>query len=143
MRTCKHLKELLGEAYEIARTAIDKSSKPASKPSSSTPGTSKSKSKPASSSKSDSRVTRSRKRKAPEEDELAEEEEDEKPAPDTHKDTKDEKPAKNDTPVVAGDELAEISGVKPKTYMRDGEEREFKSLTRYVPRLLSSYDSRP
>ncbi|KAF8600119.1 DNA ligase/mRNA capping enzyme [Ceratobasidium sp. AG-I] len=129
VRTCKHLKELLGEAYEIARTTIDKASKPASKPSSTAPGTSKSKAKPASSSKPDSRVTRARKRKAPDEDELAEEEEDEKPTPDTVKAVKDEKPAQSDTPVVAGDELAEISGVKPKTYMRDGEEREVKSLT--------------
>ena len=80
----------------------------------------------------DSRTTRSRKRKAPDEDELAEDKEDEKTSSDTAKDTENDSPAQNGTPAVAGDELAEIGGVKPKTYMPDGEEREVKSLTRYV-----------
>lgn len=141
VRTCKHLKELLGEAYELARTTIGKASKPASKPASSAARTSRSRAKPASTSKPDSRTTRSRKRKAPDDDDLEEEEEEEeKPSASTPKDVKDEKPAQKDAPAVAGDELAEISGIKPKTYLKDGEEREFKSLTRYVRSCRLPYD---
>lgn len=131
VRTCKHLKELLGETYEIARIAIDKATKSASKPSTSASGTLKSRVKPASTSKLGPRTTRSGKRKALDEDELPEDD-DEKPSTDTSKDAKNQKPTQNDTSVVAGDELAQISGIEPKTYLRDGEEREVKSLTRYV-----------
>ncbi|CAE6527175.1 unnamed protein product [Rhizoctonia solani] len=130
VRTCKHLKELLGEAYEIARTSTDK---PASKPTNKTRGAKKTDSAPNSNysapSRQSTRSTRSNKRKAPDEDEPAddpEEQDEESPKTPADKDTMDTKP---DSPPVDGDELAEISGIKPKVYMRDGEEREAKSQT--------------
>jgi DNA ligase-1 len=107
--------------------------KPPSKAPSSTAVVTRSRSKPPSISKPQPGNTRSRKRKTSEDEELAEEEEEEKDAPaNTPKDSNDAKPAQKDTQAPPDDELAEIGGVKPKMYMRDGEEREFKSMTRYV-----------
>ncbi|KAH7338308.1 hypothetical protein B0J17DRAFT_661935 [Rhizoctonia solani] len=133
VRTCKHLKELLGDAYEIARTSAGK---PASK---STNKTQKAKktdlapsSQPSASSKQSTRSTRSNKRKAPDDDEPADDQEkcdNGKASPEVSIDDKDAMDTKLDTPPTDGDELAEIGGIKPKVYMRDGEEREAKSQT--------------
>ncbi|KAG9084877.1 hypothetical protein FRC06_003853, partial [Ceratobasidium sp. 370] len=122
VRTCKHLKELLGEAYELARTTIAKAAaKPPSKPSS----TSHSKSQSPGSSKPQSNDTRSKKRKASEGEEN---DEADKPAS-TSKDNKDPPPVQKDSKAPADDELAKIDGIKPKTYLKDGDEQEVKSLT--------------
>ncbi|CAE7088844.1 unnamed protein product [Rhizoctonia solani] len=116
VRSCKHLKELLGEAYETARTSADKAG---------------SKNKPQRAKKTDTapapsrqstRSTRSNKRKAPEEE--GEDDKDETSEASENKDAADVKP---DAP--SDDDLAEIDGIKPKVYMRDGDEREAKSQT--------------
>ncbi|KAG8744002.1 hypothetical protein FRC10_010981 [Ceratobasidium sp. 414] len=121
VRTCKHLKELLGEAYELARTAITKAAtKPSSKATSST---SRPKNKPSGSSEPQSDDGRSKKRKTPDEDDEAD-----KPSS-TSKDSKDPTPAQTDSKAPAGDELAEIDGIKPKTYLKDGDEQDVNSLT--------------
>ncbi|QRV78606.1 ATP-dependent DNA ligase [Ceratobasidium sp. AG-Ba] len=120
VRTCKHLKELLGEAYELARTTSAVAvSKPAGKATTST-------SKSAKEAKSQSSGTRSRKRKAPEDDE---EEQEQKPASSSKDDEESKSAQKNSAQPPADDELAEINGVKPKTYLKDGEEQEAKSQT--------------
>ncbi|KAG9104665.1 hypothetical protein FRC07_009757, partial [Ceratobasidium sp. 392] len=130
VRTCKHLKELLGEAYELARIALT-TTKP---PNKATTSKSHSKSESSNNSRPHSRNTRSRKRKASDEDEDANKDEDEadKPASTASKDDKDDKddkPAQPDSKIPDGDDLAEIDGIKPNAYLKDGEEQEVKSLT--------------
>ncbi|KAG8731647.1 hypothetical protein FRC11_003089 [Ceratobasidium sp. 423] len=69
VRTCKHLKELLGEAYEIARTSADKA---APKPINKAQRAKKTDSAPSinsSASRQSARSMRSNKRKAPDDDE--------------------------------------------------------------------------
>ncbi|KAG9094737.1 hypothetical protein FS749_011933 [Ceratobasidium sp. UAMH 11750] len=122
VRTCKHLKELLGEAYELARTAITKVTKPPSKAAGST---SHPKSKPSGGSEPQSSDTRSKKRKASDDDE---DDEADKPSS-VSKDGKVSTPAQKDGKAPADDELAEIDGIKPKTYLKDGDEQDVKSLT--------------
>lgn len=114
VRSCKHLKSLLGEEYEEARTQANtheddeapktkppsKSSKPASKASAKPPSTKK----PASSKKTKDEEAPS----VEKEDTINEEEEEESSPP-------------------GGDELAEINGLKPKVYMKDGETQDVKS----------------
>ncbi|KAG8766756.1 hypothetical protein FRC12_006673 [Ceratobasidium sp. 428] len=127
VRTCKHLKELLGEAYELARIALT-GSKLSSKATSSK---SDSKDKPSNDSKPQSKDTRSKKRKASEdehEDADADEDKVDKPAS-TSKANEDSDPAQTDNKPSTDDELAEIDGIKPKTYLKDGDEQEVKSLT--------------
>ncbi|KAJ1305172.1 hypothetical protein OPQ81_000203 [Rhizoctonia solani] len=132
LRTCKHLKELLGEAYEIARTLTDKA---IPKPSSKAQRTNKTDSAPSSKSSAPSRQstrsTRSNKRKAPDDDEPAKDEEQnqDKRSPEASAGDEDAMDIKSDIPPPDYDELAEINGIKPKVYMRDGEEREAKSQT--------------
>lgn len=117
VRSCKHLKSLLGEEYEEARTQANtheddeapktkppsKSSKPASKASAKPPSTKK----PASSKKTKDEEAPS----VEKEDTINEEEEEESSPP-------------------GGDELAEINGLKPKVYMKDGETQDVKSQSR-------------
>ncbi|KAG8790304.1 hypothetical protein FRC12_012216 [Ceratobasidium sp. 428] len=122
VRTCKHLKELLGEAYELARIALT-GSKPSSKATSSK---SDSKGKPSNDSKPQPKDTRSKKRKASE-DEDEDKDKVDKPAS-TSKANEDSEPAQTDNKSPT-DELAEIDGIKPKTYLKDGDEQEVKSLT--------------
>ncbi|CEL62034.1 DNA ligase (ATP) [Rhizoctonia solani AG-1 IB] len=129
VRTCKHLKELLGEAYETERTSSDK---PASKPTGKARGTKKVKSAPDSTtsapSRQSTRSTRSIKRKAPDDEEPVEDQKDEG-EPEASTDEKEAMDFKPDTAAVDGDELAQINGIKPNVYMRDGEERDAKSQT--------------
>jgi DNA ligase-1 len=70
--------------------------------------------------------------KSPEEDEDADmkvEEEDQDTGADARAQDVD-KAEEFDTASDGGDELAEIDGIKPAVYMKDGEEREVGSLTR-------------
>ncbi|CAE6454620.1 unnamed protein product [Rhizoctonia solani] len=131
VRTCKHLKELLGDAYEVARTS---SEKPVAKPTDKTRGTKKAGSPPdiksSAPSRQSTRSTRSSKRKAPDDEEpIEDQEKNDEDEPEASTDDKDVMDAKPDTPAVDRDELAEINGIKPKVYMRDGEERDAKSQT--------------
>ncbi|EIN04603.1 hypothetical protein PUNSTDRAFT_92533 [Punctularia strigosozonata HHB-11173 SS5] len=140
-RTCKHLRATLGDAYEDARiarkqaqgapgvTGAPDASKVTSKPASkSGKPASLSKTKPQSVASS-SRATRESNREAIQEEE-AEDAEDEIKEEDEVDEVEeveeDEKP--NDSPGLA-DELACINGVRPKVYMKDGDEREEKSMT--------------
>ncbi|KAH8824214.1 DNA ligase [Flagelloscypha sp. PMI_526] len=143
-RTCKHLKELLGDKYEAARLALKDAG-------TDNAGSSQSKA-PVSKSK-----TPSKKRKKVDEDEDEDdaEEEDEKPAKKTRKNAADTKPTstrsargkktaepepgpesepkeedvemEDSAEVDASDELAIIDGNKPKVYMKDGDTREVSS----------------
>jgi DNA ligase-1 len=122
----------LGEAYEIARTTGNKvSSKWTNKGESSGKGTSAPNTKYSRVHKQWIRGGLSQKRKAPD-DEPAEEADDDNSPEVASDSTKDDTSAQSDSAIPGDDELAEINGVKPKTYMRDGEEREAKSMTRYV-----------
>jgi DNA ligase-1 len=124
------LKELLGEVYETERTSSDK---PASKPTGKARGTKKVRSAPDSTksapSRESTRSTRSIKRKAPDDEEPIEDQKDEG-EPEASTDEKEAMDVKPDTAAVDDDELAEINGIKPNVYMRDGEERDAKSQTR-------------
>ncbi|CAE6496788.1 unnamed protein product [Rhizoctonia solani] len=133
VRTCKHLKELLGEAYEIARTsATNAASKSTNKNQKSKKTDSAPGSQASAPSRQSTRSTRSNKRKAPDEDESAggqEEHDKDEASPEVSADGNGAMDTKLETPPKDGDELAEIDGIKPKVYMRDGEEREAKSQT--------------
>ncbi|KAB5590871.1 ATP-dependent DNA ligase [Ceratobasidium theobromae] len=144
VRTCKHLKELLGEAYELARTTLTKdSAKPANPAQNTRNRTSRPSSKTSNTHSKSSRHPRAEKRKAPDEevdqeaDEGAEDEGSSKTTSDTPKDSAT---PQSGAATPSGDELAEISGVKPKTYLADGDSHDVKSLTRYDLNLLSPID---
>ncbi|CUA73313.1 DNA ligase (ATP) [Rhizoctonia solani] len=132
IRTCKHLNELLGEAYETARTSADKAAPKPSNKGQRAKKTLSSSGNSAARSMQSTRSTRSNKRKAPDDDEPADDQgecdQDEGSSEKSAKEkgTVDIKP---DASPSDSDELAEIGGIKPKVYMRDGEEREAKSQT--------------
>ncbi|KAF8747479.1 DNA ligase, partial [Rhizoctonia solani] len=129
LRTCKHLKELLGDAYEVARTS---SNKPAPKPADRTQSTKKASLPPSSNSSapsgSSTRSTHASKRKYSD-DEPTEDQKNDEDVPKASADNEDAANINPHTPATDVDDLAEINGIKPKVYMRDGEEREAKSQT--------------
>ncbi|KAJ6466915.1 hypothetical protein C8R45DRAFT_838778 [Mycena sanguinolenta] len=138
-RTCKHLREILGDEYETARLKLknpkeDEDVKPpkksAAKPASKAKGKKKQESededdaededvKPAKTSaiKPASKAKGKKKQESDEEDDAAEDDEDED----------DAQPSAG--PSNSSDPLAKIDGHKPKVYLADGEEREVKSMT--------------
>ncbi|EUC59263.1 ATP-dependent DNA ligase domain protein [Rhizoctonia solani AG-3 Rhs1AP] len=130
VRTCKHLKELLGEAYETARTLVDTTaSKPTNKAQRHTKVASTLSNKTSAPSK---QSTRSNKRKACDDDEPThgqEEHDKDQQSSEASAEDKDAIDVQPDAQPLDGDELAEIDGIKPKVYMCDGEEREAKSQT--------------
>ncbi|KAL0060661.1 hypothetical protein AAF712_012538 [Marasmius tenuissimus] len=142
-RTCKHLQGLLGEAYEEARIKYktaqgesadvkpSSSKKPASttKPASTKPASKKADTKPASKKadtkpQSKSQTNSKGKRKREEVEEVIEEEEEAKA-----EEEEDGMDTAEDGAAIGEDELASINGIKPKVYLKDGEETEVKSQT--------------
>ncbi|EAU82651.2 DNA ligase [Coprinopsis cinerea okayama7 len=128
-RTCKHLQSLLGEEYEAARLQLKGGQKSsASKPPSKKPASKRSvkadseaekpasKTKQAPASKGSARVKKELE-EVKEEDKEAEGDGDEEMAS-----VNDE----NEAPD-GDDELAVINGIKPKVYLKDGEQTEVKS----------------
>ncbi|KAF8754731.1 DNA ligase [Rhizoctonia solani] len=109
LRTCKHLKELLGDAYEVARTS---SNKPAPKPADRTQAQRKLVYHPAATHPL-----------------LQGDQKNDEDVPKASADNEDAANINPHTPATDVDDLAEINGIKPKVYMRDGEEREAKSQT--------------
>lgn len=149
-RSCKHLREVLGDAYEDARlkqaeTLLpdDQKSEPPKekeKPKSKGKAATKPKSKAEGAATKPTRASK-RKREA-EEDEAEEKEEEnndeEPPAPVKEPETTVDEPQPQAEATGASDDiLAEINGIKPLKYLADGEETEAKSHTRYAL-LLSS-----
>ncbi|KAF9442750.1 hypothetical protein P691DRAFT_810139 [Macrolepiota fuliginosa MF-IS2] len=132
-RTCKHLRSLLGDAYEDARVELKRSghasgdlgAKPASK---AKPG---SRTKPPSNVKTSSKPVKGKQLDAQEEAVTEDvgvndnEGDDDPEGRDTdEKEGEDEERA---SPESGRDELAEINGVTPNVYLKDGEEREVSS----------------
>jgi DNA ligase-1 len=152
-RSCKHLKSLLGEKYEEARLKLKN---PDGRPAAMGKA-------PASTSKkaSKAKATASRKRKKEDDEDQegevkAEDDEPVKkktrnaPASRTKGKTIEKQVVVDDLPVENEkmdedegnedsnpfDELASISGIKPKVYLKDGAEQEVKSMSRYALLIL-------
>ncbi|KAH6891588.1 hypothetical protein BKA70DRAFT_1119873 [Coprinopsis sp. MPI-PUGE-AT-0042] len=137
-RTCKHLQSLLGEDYEAARVKLksacdgdeedEADKKPAAKKARQAPPAPTSKSKPSSRAKGKAKA-------------IKEEDEEQEDGGDDNDDGGVKAEAAADVDMADGvdddeeqeqeeeeaDDLAEINGVKPKLYLKDGDEKEVKS----------------